>query len=191
MIIPVPLAILREIHFICSSQLSLLSIIIAKNFALSTSWILDPFISIVGQISFFPLGLNIIKFVLSLLRDNRLAYNHFITLLSSLFITVDNSCKLLALQNNVVSFANRIEKSAQDTEAISIMYKIDKHLWAYIREISFKFRNLHSLLCNQWIACNICNISRLKKNVLNFRLISPYVLKENEPLLQDWHGPIL
>ena len=122
MIIPVPLAILREIHFICSSQFSLLSIIIPKNFALSTSWILDPFILIVGQISFFPLGLNIIKFVLSILRDNRLAFHHLITLLSSLFITVDNSCKLLALQDNVVSSANRIGKSAQDTEAVSFMY---------------------------------------------------------------------
>ena len=110
MIIPVPLAILREIHFICSSQLSLLSIIIPKNFALSTSLIMDQFVLIEGQISFFPLGLNITKFVLSILRDNRLAFNRFITLLSSLFITVDNSCKLLALQSNVVSSANKIEK---------------------------------------------------------------------------------
>ena len=33
-----------------------------------------------------------------------------------------NSCKLLALQNNVVSSANKIEKSAHDTEKISFMY---------------------------------------------------------------------
>ena len=56
------------------------------------------------------------------MTDNLLALNHFITLLSSLFITVDNSCKLLALQNNVVSSANKIETSAQDPEAISFMY---------------------------------------------------------------------
>ena len=82
MIIPVLLTIQREIHFICSSQFSLWSFSIPKYFALSTSWILDPLILAAGQISFFPLGLTIIKPVLSISKDNRSAFNHFITLLS-------------------------------------------------------------------------------------------------------------
>ena len=132
MIIPVPLAILQEIHFICSSQFSLLSIIIPKNFAISSSLIMDPFILKEGQISFFPLGLNIIKFVLSILRDNRLAFNHFITLLSSLFITVDNSCKLLALQNNVVSSANKIEGEFTGHRWIPLSKARDAELWCFL-----------------------------------------------------------
>ena len=110
MIIPVPLAILREIHSMCSSQFSLLSIITPKHFALSTSRILDPFIWIVGHCSSLPLGLKIMKFVLSILRDNRFAFNHFIMLPSSLLMTVDNSCKFFDLQNNIVSSANKTEK---------------------------------------------------------------------------------
>ena len=122
MIIPVPLAILREIHFICSSQFSLLSIMTPKNFALSTSRILDPFIWMVGHCYFLPLVLKIMKFVLSILRDNRFAFNHFIMLSSSLLMTVDNSCKFLDLQNNVVSSANKTEKRTRETKAISFMY---------------------------------------------------------------------
>ena len=90
---PVPIVILREIHLICSIQFSLLLFMIPNNLASSTSWILDPFIWMVGQLSFLPLGLNIIKFVLSIFRDNLLALNHSIILLSSLLTTSDNSCK--------------------------------------------------------------------------------------------------
>ena len=93
MIIPVLLAILRKIHFICSSLFSLLSIITPQNFALSTSRILDPFTWMVGLCSFLPLGLKIMQFVLSILRDNRFAFSHFIMLPSALLMTVDNSCK--------------------------------------------------------------------------------------------------
>ena len=53
MIIPIPLAIVRDMHLICSIQFNLLSTIIPKNFALSTSWILAPHIWIVGQTSFY------------------------------------------------------------------------------------------------------------------------------------------
>ena len=62
MIMPVPFAIFREIHLICSIQFSLLSIMIPRNLAPSTSWILDPFIWMVGQISFLPLGLNFYRY---------------------------------------------------------------------------------------------------------------------------------
>ena len=51
------------------------------------------------------LGLIIRKFVLSILRDNRLAFNHFIMLPSSLLMTMDNSCKFFDLQNNAVSMS--------------------------------------------------------------------------------------
>ena len=121
-IIPVPLAIFREIHFICSSQFSLLPIITPKNFALPTSRILDPFIWMVGHSSFLPFGLKITKLVLSIFRDNRLAFNHLIIPLSSLLMTVDSSCKFFYLQNNVVSSANDTEKRTCDSEAISFMY---------------------------------------------------------------------
>ena len=124
MIIPVPLAIFREIHFICSSQFSLLSIITPKNFALPTSRILDQFIWMVGHLSFLPFGLKIMKFVLSIFRDNRLAFNHLIIPLSSLLMTVDSSCKFFDLQNNVVSSSNNTEKRTRDTEAISFMYML-------------------------------------------------------------------
>ena len=92
MIIPVPLAIFQEMHFICSSQLSLLFIITPKNFALPTSRILDPFIWMDGHLSFLPFGLKINTFIFSIFRDNRLAFNHFIISLSSLLMTVDSSC---------------------------------------------------------------------------------------------------
>ena len=94
---PVPFAILREIHLICSIQFSFLSIMIPRNLASSTSWILDPFIWMIGQLYFLPLGLNIIKFVLSIFRDNLLAFNHSIILLNSLLTTSDNSCKFFEL----------------------------------------------------------------------------------------------
>ena len=55
MIMPEPFAIFREIHLICSIQFSLLSIMIPRNLASSTSWILDPCIWMVGQF-FFTLG---------------------------------------------------------------------------------------------------------------------------------------
>ena len=97
MIIPIPLAIFRDMHLICSIQFNLLSTIIPKNFALSTSWISAPHIWIVGQTSFLPLGLNIIKFVFSVLRESLLAFNHCMILLSSLFTVADNSCKLFEL----------------------------------------------------------------------------------------------
>ena len=97
MIIPIPLAIFRDMHLICSIQFNLLSTIIPKNFALSTSWISAPHIWIVGQTSFLPLGLNIIKFVFSMLRESLLAFNHCMILLSSLFTVADNSCKLFEL----------------------------------------------------------------------------------------------
>ena len=122
MIIPVPLVILREMHFTCSSQFSLSSIIAPKNFALSTSRIRDPFIWMVGHCSFLLIGLKIMKFVLSILRDNRFAFNHLIMLPSSLLMTVDNLCKFFDLQNNVVSSANKTEKRTRETEAISFMY---------------------------------------------------------------------
>ena len=76
MIIPIPLAIFRDMHLIRSIQFNLLSTIIPKNFALSTSWISAPHIWMVGQTSFLPLGLNIIKFVFSMLRESLLAFNH-------------------------------------------------------------------------------------------------------------------
>ena len=120
-IMPVPWAIFREIHLICSIQFNLLSIVIPKNLALSTSWILDPFIWMVGQFSFLPLGLNIIKLVLSIFRDSLLAFNHYINFLNSLLTTVASSCKLFELKNNVVSSANKMENRL-DTEAISFMY---------------------------------------------------------------------
>ena len=63
MIIPILLAISRVIHLIYSIQFNSLSTISHKNFALSTSLISAPHIWIVGQYSFLPLGLNIIKFV--------------------------------------------------------------------------------------------------------------------------------
>ena len=94
-IMPVPFEIFREIHIICSIQ--------SVYYQL---WILDPFICMVGQLSFLPLGLNIIKFVLSIFRDNLMACNHSIILLNSLLTTSDNSCKFFELLNNVVSSAN-------------------------------------------------------------------------------------
>ena len=82
MIIPIPLAFFRDMHLICFIQFHSLSTIIPKNFALSTSWISAPHIWIVGQTSFLPLGLNIIKFVFSMLRESLLAFNHCVILLS-------------------------------------------------------------------------------------------------------------
>ena len=90
MIIPIPLAIFRDMHLICFLQFDLLSIIIPPDFALSTPWISAPHIWIVGQISFVPLSLNILKFVLSILRESRLAFNHCMILLSSLLTVANN-----------------------------------------------------------------------------------------------------
>ena len=52
-----------------------------------------------GRTTFFflPLGLNIITIVLSIFRDNLLAFNHSIILLNSLLTTSDNSCKFFEL----------------------------------------------------------------------------------------------
>ena len=97
MIIPIPLANLRDMHLICSIQFNLLSTLIPKTIALSTSWISAPHIWIVGQTSFLSLGLNIIKFVFSMLRESLLAFNHCMILLSSLSTVADNSCKLFEL----------------------------------------------------------------------------------------------
>ena len=77
MIIPIPLAIFRDMHLICSIQFNWLSIIIPPKHALSTCWISAPHIWIVGQTSFLPLGLNIIKFVFSMLRESLLAFNQW------------------------------------------------------------------------------------------------------------------
>ena len=97
MIIPIPLAIFRDMHWICSIQFNLSSTIIPKKFALSTSWISAAHIWIVGQTSVLSLGLNIIKFVFSMLRESLLAFNHCMILLSSFFTVADNSCKLFGL----------------------------------------------------------------------------------------------
>ena len=118
MIIPIPLAIFRDMHLICSIQFNLLSTIIPKKFALSTSWISAPHIWMVGQTSFLPLGLNIIKFVFSMLRESLLAFNHCMILPSALFTVTDNSYKLFELQSNVVSSANNTEERTFDTEEI-------------------------------------------------------------------------
>ena len=92
-IMPVHFAIFRETHLICSIQFNLLSIVIPKNSALSPSWILDPFMLMVGQSSFLPLGLNIIKLTFSILRDSLLAFNHSISFINSLMTSVASSCK--------------------------------------------------------------------------------------------------
>ena len=123
LIIPVPLDIFRDIHFIWSNQFRLLSIITPNNFALPTSKILDPFIWIVGHLSFLPFGLKIMKFVLSIFMGNRLAFNHYIILLSSLLMTVNSSCNSFDMQNNVVSSANKTKKRTRDPEAISLIKK--------------------------------------------------------------------
>ena len=67
-------AILWEIYFICSGQFSLLSIINPRNFALSTYCI-----HYMNCRKYFTihLGLNIYKNILSILKNNRLAFNLF------------------------------------------------------------------------------------------------------------------
>ena len=67
----------------------------------------------------FPPGLNIMNIVLSMLRENLLAFNHCMLLLSSLFTVEDNPYKLLELANNVVSSAINTEERKFDTGNIS------------------------------------------------------------------------
>ena len=112
MIFAVPLAIWPQCILYVQANLVSCQLLFLSNFC--TISLLDTrSIDINCRTDFiFPLVLNTMHFVLSILRDNQLAFSHLITLLSLLFITVDNSCKLLARQNNVVSFGNKIGKES-------------------------------------------------------------------------------
>ena len=71
---------------------------------------------------FFTLGSEYHKFVLSIFRDNLLAFNHSIILLNSLLITSDNSGKFFSLKNKLMSSGNKTENKILHTDAISFIY---------------------------------------------------------------------
>ena len=126
-IMPIPFAILHEMHLTCSTHFNLLSINIPINLALSTSMMLAPQIWILGRISLFPLGLNSKEYALSIFKDSMLAFSHCMILPSSFFAIAVGSCRVYELKNNVVSSANRIEERIFDTDAISLMYNTNNN----------------------------------------------------------------
>ena len=76
LIMPTPLEILHLTLLICSAQLSLLSIVTPRNVVEDTCLIaLSLISSFVGLISFLLEVLNIMYWVLSMFRDNLLAFN--------------------------------------------------------------------------------------------------------------------
>ena len=75
--IPIPLAIFLLMYLICADHLSLLSMITPRNFVSFTSCILVWFITMWSAQWEEYLGINNIKLVLSMFKDNLFAFTHF------------------------------------------------------------------------------------------------------------------
>ena len=148
----------------------------------------------VGQISFSQLGQNITKmfFFFSIFRDNMMALKHFITLLNSLVMNVHSSCKLLDLQNHVVSYAYKSEKELGTPRKyrVCIVEKTmdptlnlaEHHQWSVSYQM--KYCNLHigiydnKMLC--WIVSSaFINPSGYRHQISNYRLLWIFFLQNN------------
>ena len=119
---PIPFAIFLLMYMIWGHQVSLLSIMTPKNLVSFTSVIWLPFMRIPSILREKCLGVNNMKFVLSMLRDNLLAFTQQYTLPISTFIWLTTSFKFFPVQKRIVSSTKSIGIKRLETEGKSFIW---------------------------------------------------------------------